>query len=57
MVRPFKWIAAKVLEAFAETRGANRMCGGRIEAECVSASSVPSFFWHRAKREIGRAHV
>jgi hypothetical protein len=51
MVRPFKWIAAKVLEAFAETRGANRMRGGRIEAECVSASSVPSFFWHRAKRD------
>jgi hypothetical protein len=35
----------------AETRGANRNCDGRIEAEFVPASSVPSFFWHRAKRD------
>ncbi|PZV35708.1 hypothetical protein B5V02_27110 [Mesorhizobium kowhaii] len=52
MVRPFKWIAAKVFEAFWQRpRGANRNCDGRIEAEFVPASSVPSFFWHRAKRD------
>lgn len=33
MVRPFKWIVAKVLEASGRDRGANRICDGRIEAD------------------------
>jgi len=48
-VRPFKWIGAKVSRRLAGSRGANRNCDGRIEA--VLLSSVPSFFWHRVKRD------
>ena len=33
MVRPFKWIAAKVPWKSGRIRGANRICDGRIEAD------------------------
>jgi hypothetical protein len=58
MVRPFKWIAAKVLEASGRIRSANRICGWRIEAACFLRSfvllaprqSAMGFLWKDTKQ-------
>ncbi|SJM33987.1 hypothetical protein BQ8482_380170 [Mesorhizobium delmotii] len=55
MVRPFKWIAAKVLEASGRDPRRQSHLRWRVSkrTRLVPASSVPSFFWHRVKKRDG----